>query len=78
MITLHYYGEVAEKTGCSQEGFPLENKNLASVLDRFREKYNIDMDAIQVAVNQELVTSASSKTISENDEVVLLSAFAGG
>ena len=78
MINIQYYGEIAEKTGCSKEGFDLQTDTLVDLLNRFREKYNINLQGVQVAINQELVSADAVKNLSENDEVALLSAFAGG
>jgi len=77
-INLKYFGELAEKTGCSEEQLDLELTNLSSALELLHKKYSLADSTFMVAVNQEQITQIEIINLKNNDEVALLPPFAGG
>ncbi len=74
-ITVKYYGEVAEKAQKEEEIINIEESNTQAILDYLKQTYGLAQE-VKVAVNLELVTSAT--TIESTDEIAILSQFAGG
>lgn len=75
-IHIHYFGEIAEKTGKASETIEVALLNTSGVFDFLKNTYQIESNGIQVAVNQELVTE--NTPLSKTDEIAILSPFAGG
>jgi len=75
-IRVKYFGEIAEKTGQTEETIMLKTLDTASILDFLNSSYDIDTTFVKVAVNQELVTKNS--TLKLSDDIAILSPFAGG
>lgn len=78
MFTVQYYGEIAEKAGKNIEEINLENHSLAAVLEMVMAKYDLKKGDFQIALNHEVVDQESEYELDKNDELALLSAFAGG
>ena len=76
-LSLKYFGQIAEKTGKSEEVFELnEIVNLNDISQLIHDKYSLNGLPFQIAVNKKL--SDSDLKLSENDEVAFLPPFAGG
>ncbi|MBP2833791.1 MoaD/ThiS family protein [Aquimarina sp. U1-2] len=75
-ITLTYYGEVAEKTGKEQETVQLENIEIPEIMKYLESTYALNTKGIKIAVNHELATQDTQ--LKANDEIAILSPFAGG
>lgn len=75
-LHIHYFGEIAEKTGKPSETIEIRVLDTSQVLKFLKNTYQIDSNGIQVAVNQELVTE--NTPLSKTDEIAILSPFAGG
>ncbi len=78
LVTIKYFGAIAEKTGTMEEVINLDESGIE--LDELRtfcmKKYNLsEDDAIQLAVNQMLNKKG---TLKNGDEVAFLPPFAGG
>lgn len=78
MLKVQYFGEIAEKTGKNSEKVALDAQNVTALVANLKEKYNFRDGDFQLAVNHELVNAHGALELSEEDEVALLSAFAGG
>lgn len=75
-IRVKYFGEIAEKTGLTEEFIVLETLDTASILTFLNTRYDIDITFLKIAVNQELITKNSLLT--SQDDIAILSPFAGG
>ncbi|MFT5863367.1 MAG: molybdopterin converting factor small subunit [Flavobacteriales bacterium] len=75
-IHIHYFGEIAEKTGTPSETIEVTLLSTSGVLEFLKKTYQIQGNGVQVAVNQELVTE--NTPLSKTDEIAILSPFAGG
>ncbi|HEA30890.1 MAG TPA: MoaD/ThiS family protein [Leeuwenhoekiella sp.] len=78
MLTIHYFGEIADKTGRTSEKLQPQGKQVSALLEALQEKYALQHDEFQVAVNHQLIDLSADMEVEETDEIALLSAFAGG
>lgn len=78
MITIKYFGEIAETTNCHEEQFMLEQSNFSELMLNLNKKYQLDQHDIIVAINQERVDDYHTITLKNNDEIAILPPFAGG
>ncbi len=73
-----YFGKIADVTNKTFEEIQLEKKDVKSLIIYLNEKYAIDLNEMQIAVNQNLVSKSEQITLKDSDEIAILSAFAGG
>lgn len=78
MLTIHYFGEIAEKTGLTSEKLHSQGQQISTVLAKLQKKYALENGEFQVAVNHEFIDPSQDREVTETDEIALLSAFAGG
>jgi molybdopterin converting factor small subunit len=78
MITINYFGNIAEATQSDSETLDHTSMSLEELLDLLDSKYAIGQFPFQVAVNRKIVSKQQVVTISDSDEVALLPPFAGG
>lgn len=78
MITVNYFGNIAEVAQSNSETLDQKSMNLAELLDLLEEKYAIGQFPFQVAVNRKIVSKQQDLEILDSDEVALLPPFAGG
>ncbi|MEB2779346.1 MoaD/ThiS family protein [Algoriphagus sp. C2-6-M1] len=78
MITVNYFGNIAEAVQSDSETLDHKSMGLAELLDMLDSKYAIRQYPFQVAVNRKIVSKQQPLNISESDEVALLPPFAGG
>jgi len=76
LITIKYFGLIAEITQCENESISFSEKNIKELLELLYVKYpTLKHKDFQVAQNQELV---SQQTLLTGNEIALLPPFAGG
>ena len=78
IVTIKYFGSIAEKTGTKEELLTLDDEeyDLEALKQRCFSKYDLsDMDSVKTAVNQSVESSGMLK---DGDEVAFLPPFAGG
>ncbi|WP_442265543.1 MoaD/ThiS family protein [Tenacibaculum sp. ZS6-P6] len=73
-----YFGKIADVSNKSSENISLKENSIASLIDFLQEKYQLELDDMQIAVNHNLVSKSDELMLKETDEVAILSAFAGG
>ncbi|PZX46903.1 MoaD/ThiS family protein [Algoriphagus chordae] len=78
MITVNYFGNIAEAAQSDSEILDQKSLDLGELLDLLDSKYDIRKFQFQVAVNRKIVSKQQTLSISEDDEVALLPPFAGG
>lgn len=78
MITVNYFGNIAEATQSDSETLDLKSMSLEELLNMLDSKYDIRKFQFQVAVNRKIIPKQQDLTISDSDEVALLPPFAGG
>jgi molybdopterin synthase sulfur carrier subunit len=78
MITVNYFGNIAEAAQSNSETLDSKSIRLSELLDLLESKYSIAQFPFQVAVNRKIVSKQLDLTISDADEVALLPPFAGG
>lgn len=78
MITVNYFGNIAEAAQSSSETLDQKSMSLAELLNLLDSKYSIAKFPFQVAVNRKIVSKQQALNISDSDEVALLPPFAGG
>ena len=78
MITIKYFGMLAEHTKCNQEQFDIKAVTLAELLEDLNVKYQFTPKSFNVALNQKLVQDSEDITLQFQDEIALLPPFAGG
>tara|TARA_R110000823_G_C15688873_1_gene475143 strand:- start:174 stop:410 length:237 start_codon:yes stop_codon:yes gene_type:complete len=78
MITVNYFGNIAEAAQSNSETLEGKSMKLSELLDILESKYGIAQFPFQVAVNRKIVSKQLDLTISDSDEVALLPPFAGG
>ena len=78
MITVKYFGEIAEAINCNEEQVSTKSDNLFEVIEQLNEKYNLERFPMIIALNQNLIELSNDITIKNNDELAILPPFAGG
>lgn len=78
MLSVKYFGAVAEKTKVLVENFPLSNLSLQELVDELEQKYDLTSLSYSIAVNKKMVQDKNSYMLMSNDVVALLPPFAGG
>lgn len=76
-MKITYFGEIADLTSKSEE-FVEEITNSEFLIKYLTTQYQIQNTDYQIAVNHKLIDKNNSVEIKENDEVAILSPFAGG
>ena len=78
MITVKYFGEIAEAINCNEEQISTKSDNLSELIEQLNEKYNLERFPMIIALNQNLIELSNDITIKNNDELAILPPFAGG
>jgi len=78
MISVKYFGAVAEKTKSQGENVASADKTLQELLEDLKQKYDLGSLSFSIAVNQKIVQDTKSYVLNSNDVVALLPPFAGG
>ena len=78
MLSVKYFGAVAEKTKVQGENIPFSNLSLQELVDELDQKYDLASLSYSVAVNQKIVQDTHGYMLITNDVVALLPPFAGG
>lgn len=78
MITVNYFGNIAEAAQSDSETLEYNSMSLAELLELLDSKYAIGQFPFQIAVNRKIVSKQQALNIVDSDEVALLPPFAGG
>ena len=78
MITVKYFGAIAEQTKSSEEELSFSNRLLSDLLAALEQKYKLTDLTFTVAVNQKIVQNSAEYSLKSSDIVALLPPFAGG
>jgi molybdopterin synthase sulfur carrier subunit len=78
MITLKYFGNIAEVAQSDFETLNVDSISLAELLEMLDSKYAVGQFPFQIAVNRKIVSKQKDLNILDSDEVALLPPFAGG
>ncbi|WP_439489350.1 MoaD/ThiS family protein [Algoriphagus sp.] len=78
MITVNYFGNIAEAAQNDSEILDVKAIKLDELLSLLDAKYDLGKFQFQVAINRKIVSRQQGVTISETDEIALLPPFAGG
>lgn len=78
MITLKYFGAIAEKTKSNEEEIPFSQIFLKQLMDELEQKHQLSTLSFRLAVNQKMVQNIENIVLKDNDIVALLPPFAGG
>ncbi len=76
-VTVKYFGAIAEQAGLHEEAIELSEigTSLGDLKTHCIQKYQLDDDALQIAINQQIGTV---NTLNDGDEIAFLPPFAGG
>ncbi len=78
MITVKYFGAIAELTKSNEEEFSFSNMPLSELISALEQKYKLGTLSFTVAVNQKIVQNPVDYSLKTNDIIALLPPFAGG
>lgn len=78
MITIKYFGAIAEQTGSNIEKIYFSKTSLSDLLAFLDQKYQLNNWMFTVAVNQKMVENPASYSLESEDVIALLPPFAGG
>ena len=78
MITVKYFGEIAEATNCSEEQVTTQSNKLSDLIDALSLKHNLERFPMIIALNQNLIDLSDEININNKDELAILPPFAGG
>ena len=78
MITVKYFGAIAEKTGSQAEDFSFSDMPLHYLLSALEQKYQFGNLSFSVAINQKIIQDTLEYQLKKNDIIALLPPFAGG
>ena len=78
MITVKYFGAIAEQTKRNEEEFSFSKNSLSVLLSDLTLKYALNELSFSVAVNQKMVQNPADFNLKSNDVIALLPPFAGG
>ena len=77
-MEVKYFGEIAEKTKATSQTITLEKNSLFELLSFLKDTYSIESKDIHIAVNHNLISKETDLEFNNNDEIAILSPFAGG
>jgi molybdopterin converting factor small subunit len=77
-VRIKYFGEVAERTGRTEEKFELDTLTLKSLLERLKDRYDADFSIYKLAIDKQLVDVSEEHAFTSDQTIAILSAFAGG
>ncbi|SFA79168.1 MoaD/ThiS family protein [Algoriphagus aquimarinus] len=78
MITINYFGNIAEAAQSDSETLDLKSVSLEDLLSLLDTKYGISKFQFQVAVNRKIISTKQGLSLSDRDEIALLPPFSGG
>jgi molybdopterin synthase sulfur carrier subunit len=78
MISVKYFGSIAEKTNSVGEEFSFSDMPLSNLLLVLEHKYELDKLSFSIAINQKIVQNKANYMLKNNDIVALLPPFSGG
>ncbi|GAA5225338.1 MoaD/ThiS family protein [Membranihabitans marinus] len=78
MITIKYFGPMADLTARDEETISLLMLNVLELYDWLMETYKLESIPFSIAVNNEIVPVTSDVALQENDEIAVLPPYAGG
>jgi sulfur-carrier protein len=78
MITVKYFGVIAEKTKCTEEIYTIDAIGIDEFISEINKKHQLNVDSYSIAVNQKIIDIKKSSKLTTNDEVAFLPPFAGG
>lgn len=78
MITLKYFGSIAEKVKANQDEIELADYSLRKLITHLKEKHQLNEYVFNIAVNQKMIQNPDSYELKPNDTVAFLPPFAGG
>lgn len=78
MITIKYFGAIAEKAKTEVESLSFSNQSLQDVIKILDQKHELNMLSYSIAVNQKIIQDTKSYLLKSDDIVALLPPFAGG
>jgi molybdopterin synthase sulfur carrier subunit len=78
MISVKYFGNIAEKTKATEDQVQLEDNSLSTLIGHLKEKHQLNDFVFNVAVNQKMIKDIDNYELKPNDVVAFLPPFAGG
>lgn len=78
MITVNYFGNIAEAAQSDSETLDLEATSVEELVDLLDAKYGVCRFQFQVAVNRKIIPKDQSTPLTDRDEIALLPPFSGG
>lgn len=78
MVTVKYFGEIAEKTKCTVETFSIPEDGFVGLKQFIIKQYSLENQLVKFALNHELVLSMENVELFSGDELAVLPPFAGG
>lgn len=78
MITVKYFGAIAEQTGSQVEKISFPKTSLSDFIAVLEQKYQLNKSTFTVAVNQKMVENPDNYFLESEDVIALLPPFAGG
>ena len=78
MVTVKYFGAIAEQAKTNEEEFSFSNIPLDDLLLALEQKYQLQEFSFSIAVNQKMVQKPFNYSLKSNDIIALLPPFAGG
>lgn len=78
MLTVKYFGAIADKARNNEEEIPFSPISLKQLLNEVEQKHQLRTLSFSVAVNQKMVQNIENVIIKDNDVIALLPPFAGG
>jgi sulfur-carrier protein len=78
MITVKYFGNIAEKTNCLEEVYSIDTIGTAELIANIKAKHQLEHQTFSIAVNQKIVDYTTDIKLNTQDVVAFLPPFAGG
>jgi molybdopterin synthase sulfur carrier subunit len=78
MISIKYFGNIAEKTKATEDQVQLTDSLLRTLVSNLKEKHQLNDFVFNVAVNQKMIKDIDNYELKPNDVVAFLPPFAGG
>ena len=78
MVTVKYFGAIAEQAKTNEEEFSFSNIPLDDLLLALEQKHQLQEFSFSIAVNQKMAQKPFNYILKSNDIIALLPPFAGG
>ena len=77
-MVIKYFGEIADRIGKETEELTGNSYKLSEIREHLTSSYDLSSIGLRIAVNHQLISQEQDIELNADDEIAILSPFAGG